>query len=930
MEDAYLKSKYAPPYYRQRTIERSSAIELFNRERPDMAYICAPAGYGKTTLGTQLRRSLIAQKHVVTWINCEAEDGEKSQLLASIFNAFREADCDVLSESRALVTPGRDSRSEKALTMLANDLDGQGAEHYLFLDNFQDALTEDALQVVTRLVSTSGSKLKVVCLSRKPLSLVRHRQNGSLKRLDFDASMLQFSFAEASAFLHERLGKLDIDADFIRLLYETTEGWISALEWAVRKLASQDLDMAQTDWLLYDPEDLVAQFPLDFLSDIDETLRQFLLQTSVVESFNADLASALTGNRSCDQLIARVGNENAFLLPVDNESGWFRYHTLFLSTLRSELLKAYVAECANKANLLTEIDDGALDAGSNYDGALERIERPKYDLYDLHHRAGNWYLAAGITEQALKHYLNVKDLASAKDLLEKSAQALLEEGKLHTLIGWTQKLPLEAYIARPRLKLCMGWAYTLTCQMEPARAIIRALEELEGTGEDVLPDELQSLKAAQGVFADDTRPAAAMGKSWDRSGDAFSIAAGCNSIGFSKIIAGQYEEAREIVGWVDQKPKIKTLFMPYIFRQSVRALSYAFEGRFDECNKVARAALIVAEQKHGRRSAAAAVIMANLSDGYYEQDRLTDLRALISHRFDVINESVYPDALIRAYISGAKTYWALGEIDRSVNLLDQLHGYGDEHGHARVVAASLAEKMRQALAAHQVNRARDLMARLDGLLPEDAQLSFDLQGELTLLNRLAHVRLDIYESNHHEACDQLDQLIERYSTVRRRRLLAKLKLLRATAKLKLGNYAEALEDFSESLTIGISCGLKRSYMDDRDCCQSLLKQFTGSEHLSSEKQTYLSELLGSDARDSNGSGPASSVSAQSAAAGLKISPKEGEILGYLTQGLTNKHIALAMNVSPETIRWHMKNLFSKLEVNSRHDAVSRAQTLGIV
>lgn len=931
METLYLKTKFAPPHYGRPLVTRKSLLNLVEQEQPNLISIQAPGGYGKTTLAAQLRQEFISKNKIPVWLNLDIDDNDQIRFVESVLTAFVESGCAFALDALALLKPGIMRSIDQAITVFANDLMGSGSEYVLFIDDIQHLNSDDVIRLLTKLITGLGVSLRSVLISRNGSLFSRLKINHDIKTLEVTTSQIRFSYEEASEFLQTRLSENNIDTEDMRILFDSTEGWISAIDWAAKTIASGQSSQSFKNLLFDSDGGLVSKFPREIISDLAEDVKVFLLQTSVLDSFNANLAQAVTGREDCLQVIDSLKDENYFLLPNENERDWVRYHPLFLTALRRELLESYAAEADRRAKSLRPYSSAGQSETPVYESVLASLQKPTFDLYDLHRRAAQWYLEAGISEQALKHYLNVNDVGAVADILENSALELLESGKVNTLISWAQKLDEDAYLSRPTLQLYMGWAYTLTCQIEKAQSFIKSVEDKYEDWQNLRQDDLNALKAAHAIYRDNTEAVSEIESVWKKSASPFSIAAGCNSIGFSKIMAGNYEQARETVSWVEQKPQLKTIFYPFIYRQSVFALSYAAEGKFEEANQIARNALDVAERRQGRRSASACVLMAVLSDGYYEQNKISELRDLISHRYDVVNESVYPDALIRAYISGAKTYWALNEATKSLDLLDQLYSYGEEHRHDRVMASSLAEKLRQAIATNQVNRARVLQGRLDRLVGENQSLTLDTKGELVLLTKLSRIRLNIFLGHQSTAIDEVDELLSFYMGLRRRRLTARLKLMRATAGLKAGKYSESLEDFIESLTIGQNCGLKRSYIDDRNWCQSLLKQFSNSEHLPKSKQEYLEELMTLDDNpESVRSTKNGKFSKSKTLSDVKVSPKEIEVLTYLSQGLPNKRIALALNVSPETIRWHMKNIFSKLEVNTRYDAVSRAQTLGVI
>lgn len=928
------QTRYAPPYHRRPGVRRVRILDRFRRESPDIVIIQAPPGYGKTTLASQLRREMLATHKFVAWINLTPDDNSYEDFGTGLVQAFAEAGCDFAKESLALIKPGIRRSIDAATAVFANDLVTSGKEYFLFVDDVHAVKADEILPQIRSLLTVTGGRIGLVLVSRVPVPLDLLGTTPHRKIMQVDVNELRFSFNESRRFLKDRRSEEQADSDNLGKVYEITEGWVIAMEWAAAAIEAGSPVSAVRDALFDETGPLATSFSQRVLAGLEPTLRKFLLQTSVLDSFNVELAAAVTGNPQSVQLLNRAQHEMSLLLPVEHEAKWFRYHPLYLTALREDLVREYLSEQRGR----TEAVRGAVNVsdpdGADYERVISQLSHPEYDLYELHRRAAQWHMDAGMTEHAVNHFLAVNDVSSVTGMLDSAALALLENGKINTLIRLAQRLPEHALRNRPRLQLCIAWAFTLTCRTSEAEELLLQLEAaveandkagdaVEPETVDVQPDEVRALRAAYSIFIDDTRAAEAVSKNWGRRGDSFSVAAGCNCVSFALIVAGRHEEARETLSWVEQKPKVRTLFFPYVYRQSALALSYALEGAISKSNEIASAALALAEKRTGRRSAPACILMSVLSDGYYEQNRLAELRDFFSFRFDIINESVFPDALIRAYLSAARTYWALNDAQKSAELLDQLYASGIEHGHLRVMASSLAEKCRQSIAQDKLDVAGRLQDRLEKMLPPDARLSFDTQGELVLLVWLSRARLALVSGESQRARDELGCLIDFYANAGRRRLMARLRLMRAVASLQLGDVAEAASEFKASLSLGVQCQLNRSFTDDRMWCQMLLERMD-ERKLGEDNFRYIDGLM------SEGVEPQRASATQDVAIDVAMTPKELEVLKLLEQGLPTKRIAVALTVSPETVRWHLKNIYSKLAVGSRFDAVDRARTLALL
>ena len=935
MSELYLKTKFSPPRLVRYPVRREHILHTLAARKSRVTILHAPGGYGKTTLASQYRGDLIVEGYKVAWFNIDANDNTPRNFLNGLVNALSECGCTIAQDSMNYFKSNDKQSMRHVLTTLTNDLMGINFDYYIFFDQFQKLNDPHIQEELSKFILNCPANLYFVFITRNypDLNLTKLKIENEINEIG--VSDLKFRYEEAREFLQNRV-QTKIDADQQQMLFDETQGWPIAMEWAVMAASKGALGDVKTFFSDHDGG-FIAVFPREIMDGLPEATKTFLFQTSILDSFNLSLARAVTRRDDCAQVVEYLEEENYFLLPLEGEPNWYQYHPLFLSTLRHQLLDAYAEETRRRS--LSVQGNKKLHGTSpmSYSQVLSNIKPVLFDVFELNRRAGEWCQQNGLSEQALHHYLLINDYESILKLLEDSAQSLLESGRLETLLGWAQRLPSASIAFRPRLILQLSWATMLSCQTVEADTYLKMLENLYENQNEVTLGEVKAARGAYYVFIDDSQKAQDVLSDWDRKGNAFDIAAGCNALALMRVFEGKFEEAREIVKWVEQRAELQTKYFPYIYRQAVIALSYALEGSFEQSNRISRAALDLAEQRQGRRSAPACVSIAVLSDGYYEQNRLAELQDLLANRFDVISETVYPESLIRAYISGAKTYWALGDTQKSNDLLDQLFCYGEGYGYNRVMVASLSEKLRQAVAKHQVNRTRTLLDRLKTYLPSDApSLSFDTSGELVLLVKISVIRTSILFGQFDVAREEVAALLNFYVKSCRRRLIAKLFLMQAFIELKIRKPADALDSLKRAIKLGMKCELKRLFIDERIWCEALLLKFSPSDQLSKKMQKYIIDLL---ACNPVGENSEENIS-QSAFAKtprkyfriekIQLSPKEKEVLGYLVKGLPNKRIALAMNVSPETVRWHLKNIFSKLDVSTRYDAGNRAKILNLI
>lgn len=368
--------------------------------------ICAPAGFGKTTL---LSGWLRASARPVAWLTLDEQDGDSIQLVRYVLAAAQTI-TPTLGGSLAALLAGPALPSATLLTRLVNELVQLPAGSILVLDDYHVVQGQAAHQVLTFLVEHLPPQLHLVIATREdpPLPLARLRTRGQLCELR--TADLRFSAAEAAEFLTRIMG-LPLAAAEIAALEARTEGWIAGLQLAALSMQGQaDLPgfvAAFTGSHRYVLDYLAAEV----LGRLPEPVYTFMVQTAIPDRLCAPLCAALLaedGAATCQSMLERLERANLFLEALDNERYWYRYHRLFADLLRARLRK----------------------------------EQPAL-LPDLHRRAARWYAANDQPEQAIEHALAGADYALAARLVGERLEAVQQPSRLGTMLAWLEALPEE-------------------------------------------------------------------------------------------------------------------------------------------------------------------------------------------------------------------------------------------------------------------------------------------------------------------------------------------------------------------------------------------------------------------------------------------------------------------------------------------------------
>ena len=931
-----IRTKLAPHRAARGLLDRPELIDRLEAGADNpLSLLRAPAGFGKTTLAGQWRQVLIGRGCDVVWLSLDPDDNDETQFVA-YFLAALEGKGEVAKGALSLHRRGT---GMKALaTALINDLSSIDTPLYIFLDDYHHITSDTLNGFIQDLILMSPPNLHFVLTTRSEpqLNLSELRFRNLVTEIGIED--LRFRFAEAHAFFAEH-SRETVTSQKIQSVLEATDGWVTAIQWVSIAMRREPDAQGLLDNPRAGTAALVEKIASDTLDSMPNQLEEFLLMTSILERFNADLCKALTGNADSAAMLDRLEGENLFVLPIEDEPGWFRYHPLFAAYLRERLIKRYVADTRA---LGTKLDTLFGEAGEadDLDGALAALarERAAIDVFELHRRAAYWYQSRGYVVHAVRHALAAGDMTMMLDLMEGSAIELIEQGELHTLIAWHDRVDRETLKRRPNLVLAFGWAFALSCQLDKARDMVSLLSDISADDDAEAAYSVAVLRGAIAAYSDQFTPPLALRDVLQSPGPAFSAAAGHNVLAFGYMMTGDFQAARDTLDRYEADDAISQSYFPTIYRDGIRGLCYAFEGQNARAEAYLVPALEKAEKQYGRRSTGACVLTAPLTGVLYETNRLDKVERLLANRLDVLNDSVFPDGVIRANTTAMRLHFLNGRAAEALEVFEALRSYGEQNGFTRVVASARYERLRYYVMRADLETAETELEEIEKLAPRNGYDRFDTEGEIAMLANCARVHYLLALGKHKHARAILDDLVRDYAGVNRRTMHAGLNLLLAVALNGEGREADAMTHLVRSLQIGEQAGLVRTFVDEMPFCRDLLSKVANGSDQPGFLRAYARKLIEAEQADHDGPvTPRSLRAAQSeirtpplSGDSLSLSEREHEILELLAQGMPNKRIALVLNISVETVKWHLKSLYLKLEVSSRLHAVDKARALQII
>jgi LuxR family transcriptional regulator, maltose regulon positive regulatory protein len=389
--------------------------------------------------------------------------------------------------------------------------------------------------------------------------------------------------------------------------------------------------------------------------------------------------------------------------------------------------------------------------------------------------------------------------------------------------------------------------------------------------------------------------------------------------GWACIHLGRFQQARDILaGGTGGSPR------QALAARCLGALSHVMEGRIVEAERILREVYDEAGQLGPSCAGVACTAAALLGDALYELGEVESARRLLEPRIELIERVAISDAVLRAFVVLAMSHWQEGHHLEAFDALDRLEDFAEVRGLDRLHAHALRLRVGWDLQQGRSDAAKAALTRLEALALRHADAPQPIQGEIRWCAASARVAVAFQVGDFHAALGVLDDVLARAEESGRARAIAQTRLKRAYANWRLGKAERAHADLIEALAVGRRLGLVRRLIDAVPEIAGMLAALLRKDDADPVRAFYVRQLLDADAASAPAPGKAGLAAGLAATEGVEpLKEREVEILELLAQALPNKKIARALGLSTQTIKWHLKNIFTKLGVSSRDEAVAR-------
>ncbi|MBX2820440.1 MAG: LuxR C-terminal-related transcriptional regulator [Rhodothermaceae bacterium] len=911
-----LNTKLYTPPARAKVVARPRLLDRITEGVAGrLTLVSAPAGFGKTTLVSSW---LSQHDQPVAWLSLDERDSDFTRFLTYLIAALQAVKPGLGDGIMNMLKAPQPPTAEAILTELHDEISSVVHAFILVLDDYHVIDAPPVDEALNFLIEHLPPQMHVVITTREdpPLPLPRLRARGQLTELR--AEDLRFIPSEAAQFLNEVMG-LNLSAENIATLEARTEGWIAGLQLAALSVRGRS-DPAGFIEAFTGSHRYVADYLIaEVLEQQPEGIQTFLLHTSFLDRLSGPLCDAVLETASSQKTLEDLLRANLFVIPLDDERRWYRYHHLFADILRRRL----------QENLSSNTRQGSLS--------------------ELQRRAGNWFDAEGLHHEAIRYMLAAQDFDRAADIIEMIGPVIRRSRQEVAMFNWLKALPEELIRVRPVLCAEYVWAlisigqlafaedwFNYAVQWEDAAVNAEARQKAVAAGMVVANEEefrslpmriaiYQAIRAqAQGDVLGTAKYAQ---RTLDLSTEKDVLARGAATamLGIASWVSGDLETAYRSFSTGMAHLTKEGSFSDVIGGTLVLADIRVVQGRLTDVKKLYEESLQLAQQQGKPVLIGTADLHGGLSDLCRRRGDLETAARHLEVAEKLGEGAALPEHRFRRSVAAARLQQAKGDLKSAFDLLEE------------------AERLQQPFPIPEMRPVAALKARVliaQGHLM-DAQTwalehRLSSKDDLSFLREFEHITLARLMIAHYEREESAEELLEVSDFVER--LLAaaeeggrtgrmvEILLLRVWVQQTQGKSISAMSSLEHALNLAESEGIADVFLNEGGFLQDLLRRLVTS---SSEGRSFARHLL---SLLSERTGPMTDSTQRGAASDLvePLTPREIEILRLIPTGMTNQEIADHLFISLATVKRHISNVYGKMDVRHRMEAVVRARELNLL
>lgn len=890
-----LSTKLFVPQITKRHIKReellNKLIKSYNMDR-QLTLVCAPAGYGKTTLVLEL---LSAVDSPCAWISLDGEDDDSNRFLSYFVASLKKAGIAIGNDVLYLVSDFNFNTVNIVLTGIINNITEFSDKVVLVLDDYHLIKSQEVNNIVKYILENQPLNLHMIITSREdpqfPLSRLRVNDRITEMRM----GELCFSDNECDEFYLKAMDII-ISRQSVEKITKLTEGWIAGMQLA--GLLFKGLQEKQVEEVI-DKFNGTHSYIIDYL--VEEVLnsqlpeiREFLCKTSILERMNGELCDELTGKRNGRNLLLQLEKANLFLIPLDSYREWYRYHHLFADSLKFEL-----------------------------------SDEEEKDLYK---KAAMWMMKKGFYYEAVNYALKSGDMKMSLGMVEDCTKEVFQNAQLGTLIKWLEHFSADMINGSEILSVRKSIAYFSTGK------VTEAVEHLHSLGEDfernTTPHNkglIFSLKALiESHSGNDAeiyaREALNLLEPWDPIARTSML----NTLGKAQYFKGRTEEAVNTF-----RHAFQTGFdMGYTLITTLTLMNYGLcldsMGQSSEAFKIFTEYMEGMTKKFGKPLPFIGIIYIALAELYYQKNDIAKSKSYMEEGRELCRSISY-NWLVSS-TTYAKIRFAEGEMEEAVIILDNMPSDSYTNGIHEYAYSMIGTLTQLFLRMGRLTEAEKYSSKLKKYVDDRGKIGWE-NGAVD------YARLLIYTGKYDEAEEMLEASEKVIMLRSRIKSLITVLILLAVVFYKRGNAAETVKYISKAAEYAAQGEYIRAFLDEEPLVSEVLRvpgtsgDIKTAEFIAKVRKCFENKQVESGDyqnihEEQQAIGKASSN--RSLEFGEKLSERELEILTLIARGKSNVEIAKDLYITTNTTQWHISNIYSKLGVRSRTQAILKARDFEIL
>ncbi len=894
MTNLQVATKLSLSEARAGVIERRQLIRsVIEASAASVILFHAPPGFGKTVVMEQIARRMCAEGIGVGWVSFDESDADISRFLTYLQLALLNALGDECDHDKDDITGDTDTIVARCVNLMLST----NRRLAIFIDDFHTVGLPEIEGILQRFVNYLPEGKQLIIGSRTCPRIGMQRLQMQGKGLVISAEELRFRFIETREFFKPRFNLNDED---IRELQQRTDGWPAAMQFVLLSFQKRsDRRSYSRSFSTLTPE-LVDYLAADVFLLQSERVREFLLRTSILSVMNGPLCDAVLQRDDSEARLENLEQGGLFLERSEQDSPWYRYHSLFREFLQRELQRLYPRQ-----------------------------------VRECHARAAAWLEAAGRFEEALLHYSAAGDGDAVARIVEPNIENLIYEERLGMVIRWVELLPGRVLEQAPSIQGPAIIAYAYQRQYAKAHEILALRRKSLDTDNPVQVNQYANLElfllSAEDRMEEMGQIACDSLKNMPED-MAFEHGIHLNAYAYWLCATNQFEAAHSALIRARASHDVAGDLFGRAYQEGIDGTIAMAQGDLPLALERYRAGMRNAERDLPPGSSCGAFLAAHLAEVLYEVNESARARELLEDYLPLIDKNCIVDAVVCAHVTLSRIAFENHQIEEAVGQLEELLVLGHRHNWPRMVREARWQMLRLQTLSCNAEKATHVMGEIEAAGDDALSGGIDYHSGDIEPRGVARARYLISRGDYRSARTLLRGAIAHAEKTGRNRRLVKLRIVNALALDAAGEDSSARRELGKALRMGEHGGFIRSFIDEGEPLLKLLRKIhediriESVSHISDNFSAYVGSLL-----EAAGEVPQNVDQPVSFDAPLEtLTDKECEILSLLSAGKSNKAMARHLSVSDNTIKWHLRNVYEKLGVNNRTQAVSAGRKFGLI